>query len=107
MVKVKFKNLEKAAKKVAKTIKQHFRKGNKNGGWDLDYGFLVTDVFYEAFGHHLEDYLLTELCKSKTAFYITGSKKLPGQTVLSKRKPKKSDITLKVSFFKKKIRKKK
>lgn len=49
--------LDKAATKVARSTKRHFKKD----GWNLDYGFLVSDVFYEAFGHHLETYLLKRL----------------------------------------------
>lgn len=53
--------LKNASKKVMKRVLYHFNKD----GWDLDYNFLITDVFYTAFNHHLEDYLLQELYKSK------------------------------------------
>jgi hypothetical protein len=85
------KKLEAAAKEVANTIRQHFRKGNKNGGWYLDYSELVADVFYTAFGHHLERYLLAEICKFKKplALGMKGNK-----VVLTNKMPKKGDLVL-------------
>lgn len=60
----KIKVLQKAAKKVAKDIETHFN-SKKDGGWPLSYSQYVADVFYDAFGHHLENYLLKELAKKK------------------------------------------
>jgi hypothetical protein len=80
----KLKALEKAAKRVAKQIKQHMKKD----GWDLDYSFQVTDVFYEAYGHHLETYLLTELRKFRTPLALTA--KAGTEVVITKSKLKSS-----------------
>lgn len=74
--------LKKAARKVVKSTKWHFKKY----GWDLDYSFLVTDIFYEAFGHHLENYLWKELARQKVAVVMTCE---DGRIMLRKRKPKK------------------
>ena len=57
------KPLERAAKKGMKDLKDHFTL--KDGGWPLDYSFYVSDIFYQAFGHHLENYLLKAIVKSK------------------------------------------
>ena len=64
-VKVRFSNLESAAKEIAKETNAHFN--NPKHGWDLCYHGLVTEVFYRAFGHHLEDYL-HEALKGKYLF---------------------------------------
>lgn len=53
----KLPQFNKAAKKVAKEMMEHFKKD----GWDLSYSQYVGDVFYEATGHHLENYLLKAL----------------------------------------------
>lgn len=58
--------LTKAAKSVKRTVDHHFKKHK----WDLDYSFLVEEVFYKAFGFHLENFLLRELFKSKKSKYI-------------------------------------
>lgn len=47
-------NYKKAIKDVTKTIKHHFKKDK----WDLDYNFLIEELFYKANGFHLEAYLL-------------------------------------------------
>lgn len=46
--------------KVMRTINRHF----KTDAWPLDFGLLVTDVFYEAFGYNLENHLLAALFRS-------------------------------------------
>lgn len=53
--------LEKAAKEVMREIKKHF--STKPGGWDLDFESYKDDVFYKAFGHSLENYLLKRIPK--------------------------------------------
>jgi hypothetical protein len=53
--------LKKAAKQVFREVKDHFKKDK----WDLGYSMVVSDVFYRAYGHHLENYLLSELSNSK------------------------------------------
>jgi hypothetical protein len=65
-----FKNLktplpdfEASGKKVYKSLKEHFTK--KGQGWPLAYSFLVSEIFYEATGHHLENYILKRIAKSK------------------------------------------
>lgn len=100
MVNVKFKNLKEAAKKVAKSTKQHFKKD----GWDLDYSELVADVFYTAFGHHLENYLLEEICKFRKPLAL-GMK--DGVVVLTKKRPKKGDLVLGTKFAPSKRKKRK
>jgi hypothetical protein len=92
---VKIPALEKAAKRVAKIIKQHMKKD----GWDLDYSAQVTEVFYEAFGHHLENYLITELCKWRQPLALG----MKGNKVVLTKKIKKSD--LKLNLFRKKKKK--
>lgn len=94
MVNVKFKNLKTAAKKVARSIQKHMR----TDGWDLDYGFQVEEVFYQAFGHHLEDYLFEELCKFKKPLVL----KMKGNRVVLSKKKTKKDLVLR-----KKLRRKK
>jgi len=75
------KELTKAAKKRFKSIDRHF----KVDGWDLDLGFQITEVFYEAYGEHLETYLLKELFSNhKKGYYITVNKE--HRTVIRKSK---------------------
>lgn len=62
--------LTKAAKKVAKGIRKHF----KSDKWPLDLNFLVEDVFYEAFNEYLSNYLLKELCCKPENFKIVYQK---------------------------------
>lgn len=84
MVKVQFKNLQKAAKKVARQMRDHMKKD----GWDLSYSFYVNEVFYQAFGHHLENYLLDALRrqrKRKPAIYM-GFSRNSKEVVFTKRK---------------------
>lgn len=73
----------KAAKRVMKTIDEHFKKDK----WDLDLGFQVDEVFYEAYGEHLETYLMKELFSNpKKGYYITYSPKLGSPVIRKKRK---------------------
>ncbi len=74
--------LRNAAKKSAKEIKKHF----KEDGWDLDYSLLVTDIFYIAFSHNLENYLWSELIRQKVSVTLDYSDK---KTNLVLRKAKK------------------
>jgi hypothetical protein len=62
--------LTKAAKKVVKDIRKHF----KNDKWPLDFNFLVEEVFYEAFNEHLSNYLLKELYSKPENFKIVYQK---------------------------------
>lgn len=78
----------KAARKVMKDIKTHFT--NKGEGWPVDYNFYVVEIFYEAFGHHLENYLLRELAKSKLPLQLSTSDK--GKLLISKYIPKSGKI---------------
>lgn len=74
--------LVKAAKKVMKTINSHFKKD----GWELRTDYLIDEVFYEAYGEHLSNYLYKELFfNSKKGYYITTSKK-HGDLVIKKNK---------------------
>lgn len=76
--------LQKAAKKVVNSLhKEHFNPSKKMG-WDLDYSLIVTDIFYEAFGHHLENYLLNSLAE-KNCYSLTMNDK---GTVLIRRNKK-------------------
>ena len=74
-----YKRLELAGELVAREAKKHF----KEDGWDLDFNFLVTDVFYKVFGEHLEGFLLRPLSRSRTPLYLNTGKR--GNTVLSKK----------------------
>lgn len=53
--------LRKAARKVMKQINEHMKKD----GWPLDYDMHKSDIFFEAYGHHLENYLLWALANNK------------------------------------------
>lgn len=72
--------LVKAAKLTMKEIDRHFKKDK----WDLDFNFQVEEVFYKAFGEHLENYLIKELfLKPKKGYYVVYSDKKG--TVIRKR----------------------
>ncbi|NBP13500.1 hypothetical protein EBU95_03760 [bacterium] len=59
--------LTKAAKKVMRTINGHFKKDK----WPLSFSFLVEEVFYEAHGEHLSNYLLKEIAThNKYSLYV-------------------------------------
>lgn len=51
--------LKAAAATALKDIRKHF----KTDGYDLDFSMLKDELFYEAFGHHLENYILAKLPK--------------------------------------------
>ena len=70
--------LRAAAKEVMKGVRQHFR--NKEHGWDLDFSIIKNEVFFEAFGHHLENYVLDMLPKNVALTCKDGGY----QTVLTK-----------------------
>lgn len=74
-------NFKKAAKSVVKSTAKHF----KTHGWDLDYNFLITDIFYGAMGHHLEDYLWTEIVRQNVGVTLSWAK---GRALLTKNKRK-------------------
>ena len=65
------KRLALAAKRVAKDLDTHFKKD----GWPLRYGFYSEEVFYEAFGFHVEKYFLQELRKRKGKYVLRSSDK--------------------------------
>jgi hypothetical protein len=50
-------HLKRAAKRVLKDVEKHMR----TDGWPLDYGFLVEDIYWKAYRHHLSDYMLNVL----------------------------------------------
>ena len=62
--------LTKAAKKVVRVINQHFKKDK----WPLDFNFQVEEVFYEAYGEHLSNYLLKEIYASKRNYNLVYKK---------------------------------
>lgn len=62
--------LTKAAKKVVKTINDHFKKDK----WPLDFTFQVEEVFYQAYGEHLSNYLLKEIFDSNPKYKIVYDK---------------------------------
>lgn len=51
--------LKAAAATVLKKVRKHF----KTDGYDLDFSVLKDELFYAAFGHHLENYILSKLPK--------------------------------------------
>lgn len=53
----KNKKLELAAKKVVKDLRKHF----KEDKWALDYGLILEDIFYTAYGAHLEEYMMNAM----------------------------------------------
>lgn len=83
----KFPALQDAARKAMKEVNAHFKKDK----WDLDYSHYVTDVFYRAFGHHLENYFFNELGKSGKYILRSGKGPLGGLVIAlnekKKRKP--------------------
>ncbi len=60
MKSMKFK-LDASAQKILKEVHTHF--AAKDGGYPLDLSILIDEVFYEAFGYHVEDHLLPGLFK--------------------------------------------
>lgn len=52
--------LQIASATVLKDVRKHFKKH----GHDLDFSIIKDQLFYEAFGHHLENYILAKLPKN-------------------------------------------
>lgn len=64
--------LKKSAKKIVGELhKVHFNPKNKHG-WPITYSGTIEDVFYDAYGHHLESYVINELIKYKCYSLQTG-----------------------------------
>lgn len=74
-------NFEIAGRKVFKDIKEHFTK--EGHGWPLSYSFLVSDIFYQATGHNLENYLLKRIANSKLNLMLESQN---GELVIKKSK---------------------
>lgn len=74
------KKLRAAAKKAVKEIEHHFKKD----GWPLDYRFYKDEIFYYAFGEHLENYLIEALSKKKGYYLRTED----GKFLIDKRNKK-------------------
>lgn len=54
----KFRNrLLEAIKEQRRSIRKHF----KEDGWDLSFDGILDDVFYDTFGFHLSDYVLSDI----------------------------------------------
>jgi len=65
-----------------KDIEYHFKKDK----WDFDLNFQVHEMFYEAYGEHLENYLLKELfSSSKKGYYISYNEKIGGSVIRKKK----------------------
>ena len=79
--------LKAAAKKVIKDINKHFNPKTRHG-WPLGYSFYVSEVFYQAYGVHLEGYLLQELSKVGKYELVSGDHGLVIQKAKLKRKKK-------------------
>jgi hypothetical protein len=60
-------HLKRAAKRVLKDVEKHMR----TDGWPLDYGFLVEDIYWKAYGHHLSDYMLNVLGSAKFKWQLS------------------------------------
>ncbi len=82
--------LDKGAEVVMRDVNYHF---NKRGhGWPLGFSMLVDDVFYNAFGFHLETILIPKLLKKyslqaikgKSLMVVKKSKKPDGVIVFDK-----------------------
>lgn len=89
--------LKKAGKKVAKGVRKHFN--TKSDGWPLDYSLLIQDTFYEAFNHHVEDYLFPLLYKSGLLLFIRD-----GTTVIGTKAQAKAAFKPAVDAMRKKIK---
>lgn len=76
--------IKKAAIKIINELhKNHFN--SKDCGWPISYSHIEDEVFYEAFGHNLEDYILPVLAK-KNQYSMAISKNLGGGWVIVKDK---------------------
>lgn len=73
--------LQKAAKKSIDDLHKNHFNPTKKMGWDINYSMVVADVFYDAFGHHLENYVLVELAKKK-CYSLCSSDKPAGGLVI-------------------------
>lgn len=80
-----------AAKREAKSIKQHFR----TDGWDLDLACIKETIFYDAFGFHLSDALLKALLAERVNFIL---KSTPRGLLLKKGKGRLPKGILKYKF---------
>lgn len=80
--------LRKAAAKVVKELHEDHFNPRKKMGWDVLYNHYIDEVFYTAFGHHLENYLLVELSKKK-GYVIKTSDKHDGLVISRQKKGKK------------------
>lgn len=60
----------KAARRVVRSLKAHFKKDK----WPVNYSFYVQEVFYVAYGHHLENYLLKEMLRQLKTFTLETGK---------------------------------
>jgi len=76
--------LNASAKSVAKEMLQHFKKD----GWPLCYSHNVGEVFFQAFGIHLETYLVREVVRLNSRL-VVGIKKSNRQLVFAKAKDSK------------------
>lgn len=82
---------EVAAQERVREVKKHFK---KNSG-DLDWNFIKEDIFYDAMGFHLCDFILQELLNQR----INVSLQLDGgQFVLRKQKGKLPKGKLKFTY---------
>jgi ribosomal protein L31E len=67
---LKNKELKEAAKLIKRRIDRHF----KSDGWDLDFNFVVEEVFYEAFKESLSTYLIDALSTKQGKYEIVANK---------------------------------
>lgn len=74
-------NFEVAGRKVFNDVKKHFT--TDGHGWPLSYSTLVSDIFYQATGHHLENYLLKRIANSKLNLMLESRN---GELVIKKSK---------------------
>lgn len=58
--------VERAVKREVRHIKKHF----KTDGWPLDWHFINTTIFWDAFGFHLSDVLYKELIRSRSGLTL-------------------------------------
>jgi hypothetical protein len=86
--------LEAAASSEIRGLARHFKArgkkskdGSRMGGWPIDYTHVVYDVFYTAFGRHLESYLWPKLLRKGYYLYMQD-----GRLLISDR-PLKADKT--------------
>ena len=80
--------LQKAAKKTIDDLHKNHFNPSKKMGWDIGYSMVVNDIFYDAFGHHLENYILVELAKKKCYSLCTSDK--PGHGLVIRKTSKRT-----------------